>query len=171
MTSWRRLSKEVQSVVRWQSASRTLRHRQPPIIVANDNAREITQAAAENHPILSILSVLLPVQKHQTIEHDSRTSACLFAINHRLSLSSTSDTRGFRGIWQLRRAVVTLLMQQSMLSRCIRQLQDALGVTVFERSSGGYARRRPDENFSSNGAIDTRTSGCARYIDALRGIF
>jgi hypothetical protein len=77
----------------------------------------------------------------------------------------------FRGIWQLRRAAVTLLMQQSMLSRCIRQLQDALGVTVFERSSGGYARRRPDENFSSNGAIDTRTSGCARYIDALRGIF
>jgi hypothetical protein len=54
----------------WQCVAecgRTLRHQRPAIIVANNNAHEITQPAAENHPILSILSVLLPVQKHQTI--------------------------------------------------------------------------------------------------------
>jgi hypothetical protein len=44
---------------------------------------------------------------------------------------------------------------------CIRQLQDSLGVTVFERSSGGYARRRPDETF-------LRTAGSIReQMDAL----
>jgi DNA-binding transcriptional LysR family regulator len=36
-----------------------------------------------------------------------------------------------------RRAAEALLMRQSTLSRCIRQLEESIGVTVFERSSGG----------------------------------
>jgi DNA-binding transcriptional LysR family regulator len=36
-----------------------------------------------------------------------------------------------------RQAAEALLMRQSTLSRCIRQLEDSIGVTVFERSSGG----------------------------------
>jgi DNA-binding transcriptional LysR family regulator len=36
-----------------------------------------------------------------------------------------------------RRAAEVLLLQQSTLSRCIRQLEHSLGMTVFERSSGG----------------------------------
>src|SRR5689334_17812098 len=36
-----------------------------------------------------------------------------------------------------RRAAEALLMRQSTLSRCIRQLEEAIGLTVFERSSGG----------------------------------
>lgn len=36
-----------------------------------------------------------------------------------------------------RRAAETLLIRQSTLSRCIRQLEQSLKMTVFERSSGG----------------------------------
>ena len=36
-----------------------------------------------------------------------------------------------------RQAAEALLMRQSTLSRCIRQLEKAIGLTVFERSSGG----------------------------------
>src|SRR5229473_3454403 len=36
-----------------------------------------------------------------------------------------------------RRAAEVLLLRQSTLSRCIRQLEEGIGLTVFERSSGG----------------------------------
>jgi Bacterial regulatory helix-turn-helix protein, lysR family len=36
-----------------------------------------------------------------------------------------------------RRAAESLLIQQSTLSRCIRQLEHSIGMTIFERSSGG----------------------------------
>jgi DNA-binding transcriptional LysR family regulator len=36
-----------------------------------------------------------------------------------------------------RRAAETLLLRQSTLSRCIRQLEHSIGMTIFERSSGG----------------------------------
>jgi len=36
-----------------------------------------------------------------------------------------------------RRAADSLLLRQSTLSRCIRQLEESIGVTVFDRSSGG----------------------------------
>src|SRR5882757_4337397 len=36
-----------------------------------------------------------------------------------------------------RRAGDSLLLRQSTLSRCIRQLEESIGVTVFDRSSGG----------------------------------
>jgi predicted transcriptional regulator len=47
-----------------------------------------------------------------------------------------------------RRAAEVLLLQQSTLSRCIRQLEHSLGMTVFERSSGGCEQRRPVAIFS-----------------------
>ena len=36
-----------------------------------------------------------------------------------------------------RRAAESLLVQQSSLSRCISQLEHSIGMTIFERSSGG----------------------------------
>jgi len=36
-----------------------------------------------------------------------------------------------------RRAAETLLVRQSTLSRCIRQLENSIGMSIFERSSGG----------------------------------
>ena len=41
-----------------------------------------------------------------------------------------------------RRAAEALLTQQSTLSRCIRELEESIGVIVFERSSGGVCPRR-----------------------------
>ena len=36
-----------------------------------------------------------------------------------------------------RRAAETLLLRQSTLSRCVRQLEESVGLIVFERFSGG----------------------------------
>ena len=46
-----------------------------------------------------------------------------------------------------RRAAETLLMRQSTLSRCIRQLEESIGVTVFERSSGGVCATSAGRDF------------------------
>jgi len=46
-----------------------------------------------------------------------------------------------------RRAAEALLMRQSTLSRCIRQLEESIGVTVFERSSGGVCTTTAGRNF------------------------
>jgi DNA-binding transcriptional LysR family regulator len=46
-----------------------------------------------------------------------------------------------------RRAAEALLMRQSTLSRCIRQLEESLGVTIFERSSGGVCATSAGRDF------------------------
>ena len=46
-----------------------------------------------------------------------------------------------------RRAAEALLLRQSTLSRCIRQLEERIGVTVFERSSGGVQATRAGRDF------------------------
>jgi DNA-binding transcriptional LysR family regulator len=46
-----------------------------------------------------------------------------------------------------RRAAEILLLQQSTLSRCIRQLEQSLGMTVFERSSGGVRATTAGRHF------------------------
>jgi DNA-binding transcriptional LysR family regulator len=46
-----------------------------------------------------------------------------------------------------RRAAEALLMRQSTLSHCIRQLEESIGVTVFERSSGGVCTTTAGRNF------------------------
>jgi DNA-binding transcriptional LysR family regulator len=46
-----------------------------------------------------------------------------------------------------RRAADVLLLRQSTLSRCIRQLEYSIGTTVFERSSGGVRATPAGRNF------------------------
>ena len=46
-----------------------------------------------------------------------------------------------------RRAAEILLVRQSTLSRCIRQLEHSIGMTVFERSSGGVRATKAGLNF------------------------
>ena len=43
-----------------------------------------------------------------------------------------------------RQAAEALLMRQSKLSRCVRQLEDRIEMTVFDRSSGGVRATRAD---------------------------
>lgn len=46
-----------------------------------------------------------------------------------------------------RRAAEVLLLRQSTLSRCVRQLEHSMGITVFERSSGGVRTTSAGYNF------------------------
>jgi DNA-binding transcriptional LysR family regulator len=49
-----------------------------------------------------------------------------------------------------RRAAETLLLRQSTLSRCIRQLEQGIGVIVFDRSSGGIRATQAGHRFLRN---------------------
>src|ERR1700730_19032566 len=46
-----------------------------------------------------------------------------------------------------RRAAEVLLLQQSTLSRCISQLEHSLGMTIFERFSGGVRATTAGRHF------------------------
>lgn len=46
-----------------------------------------------------------------------------------------------------RRAADALLLRQSTLSRCVRRLEELLGMTDFERSSGGVVATRSGRDF------------------------
>src|SRR6266702_443516 len=46
-----------------------------------------------------------------------------------------------------RRAAESLLVQQSTLSRCISQLEHSIGMTIFERSSGGVRATEAGRDF------------------------
>jgi DNA-binding transcriptional LysR family regulator len=46
-----------------------------------------------------------------------------------------------------RRGAESLLVRQSTLSRCIRQLEHSIGITIFERSSGGVRATKAGLNF------------------------
>jgi DNA-binding transcriptional LysR family regulator len=46
-----------------------------------------------------------------------------------------------------RRAAEAVLIRQSTLSRCIRQLEESIGMVVFERSSGGVRVTRAGRDF------------------------
>src|SRR3977135_4111292 len=47
----------------------------------------------------------------------------------------------------LRRAAESLSVQQSTLSRCIRQLEHSIGMTIFERSSIGVRATEAGRDF------------------------
>ncbi|MGK6353586.1 LysR family transcriptional regulator, partial [Parapedobacter sp. DT-150] len=51
------------------------------------------------------------------------------------------------GHGSFRRASEVLLLRQSTLSRCISQLEHSLGMTVFERSSGGVRATMAGRDF------------------------
>jgi len=46
-----------------------------------------------------------------------------------------------------RRAAESLFVQQSTLSRCIGQLEHSIGMTIFERSSGGVRATEAGRDF------------------------
>ena len=46
-----------------------------------------------------------------------------------------------------RRAAEALLLRQSTLSRCVRQLEESIGMAVFERSSGGVRATQAGRQF------------------------
>jgi len=64
-----------------------------------------------------------------------RSRAAKIDLQHLHYAIAAADHGSFR------RAAEALLLRQSTLSRCIRQLEEAIGVIVFDRSSGGVDAR------------------------------
>jgi DNA-binding transcriptional LysR family regulator len=65
--------------------------------------------------------------------HSLYSSKALVELKHLRSAVTAADCGSFR------RAAESLRLKQSSLSRLIRQIEDSLGVKVFERSSGGVS--------------------------------
>ena len=68
-----------------------------------------------------------------------RSSA--FTLQHLRYAISAEDHGSFR------QAAEALLLRQSKLSRCIRQLEESIGMVVFERSSGGVRATHAGQKF------------------------
>ncbi|WP_158815394.1 LysR family transcriptional regulator [Methylocapsa sp. S129] len=68
-----------------------------------------------------------------------RSSA--FTLQHLRYAISAEDHGSFR------QAAEALLLRQSKLSRCIRQLEESIGMVVFERSSGGVRATNAGQKF------------------------
>jgi DNA-binding transcriptional LysR family regulator len=71
------------------------------------------------------------VSKHKSNRKLSRIRASAIDLQHLRYAAAAAD----HGIF--RRAAEVLLLRQSTLSRCISQLEHSLGMTIFERFSGG----------------------------------
>ena len=70
-----------------------------------------------------------------------RNQSSAIALQHLRYAVLSSEYGSFR------RAAEALLMRQSTLSRSIRQLEETIGVTVFERSSGGVCATSAGRDF------------------------
>lgn len=88
------------------------------------------QIAAPIHPRQRAECWTKPNDRRSAGAH-SRGSSHAFSIQH-LRYATAGEDRG-----NFCRAAEALLLRQSTLSRCIRQLEESIGMNVFERSSGG----------------------------------
>ena len=75
--------------------------------------------------------------KDTNLQH--RTSAV--NLQHLRYATAAVDHGSFR------RAAETLCIRQSTLSRCVRQLENSVGMTIFERSTGGGRATEAGGNF------------------------
>ena len=71
----------------------------------------------------------------------SRGYNSIVTLQHLRYVIAAADNGSFR------RAAEVLLVRQSTLSRCIRQLEHSIGMIVFERSSGGVRVTKAGRNF------------------------
>lgn len=70
-----------------------------------------------------------------------RSRAAKVGLQHLHFAVAAADHGSFR------RAAEALLLRQSTLSRCIRQLEESIGVIVFDRSSGGVRATQAGHGF------------------------
>ena len=70
-----------------------------------------------------------------------------------------------------RRAAEALLLRQSTLSRCVRQLEESIGMAVFERSSGGVRATQGGRHFlrSARSILEQVEALAARTQSTGRG--
>ena len=70
-----------------------------------------------------------------------RSRSTAFTLQHLRYAISAADHGSFR------QAAEVLLLRQSTLSRCIRHLEESIGMVVFERSSGGVQATHAGQEF------------------------
>ena len=68
-----------------------------------------------------------------------------------------------------RRAAEALLLRQSTLSRCVRQLEESIGMAVFERSSGGVRATQGGPSVPPQRAFNFGAGGSAGGENAEHG--
>ncbi len=83
------------------------------------------------HPDLTQPRVAGMVSEDKSNTEPSRIRTFVVDLQHLRYAMAAADHGSFR------RAADALLLRQSTLSRCIRQLEHSIGTMVFERSSGG----------------------------------
>jgi DNA-binding transcriptional LysR family regulator len=81
------------------------------------------------------------VSEHKSNRKLSSVRASAVDLQHLRYAAAAADHGSFR------RAAEVLLLRQSTLSRCISQLEHSLGITIFERSSGGVQATTAGRHF------------------------
>jgi DNA-binding transcriptional LysR family regulator len=81
------------------------------------------------------------VSEHKSNRKLSRIRTSAVDLQHLRYAVAAADHGSFR------RAAEVLLLRQSTLSRCISQLEHPLGMTVFERPSGGVRATTAGRDF------------------------
>lgn len=81
------------------------------------------------------------VSEHKSNRNFNRIRTSAVDLQHLRFALAAADHGSFR------RAAEVLLLQQSTLSRCIGQLEHSLGMTVFERFSGGVRATAAGRHF------------------------
>jgi len=81
------------------------------------------------------------VSEHKSNRKLSHIRASAVDLQHLRYALAAADHGSFR------RAAEALLLRQSKLSRCISQLEHSLGMTIFERSSGGVRATTAGRHF------------------------
>ena len=103
------------------------------------------------------------VDDRKSIDRPFQTQLPAFTLQHLRYAVSAAEHGSFR------RAAEALLLRQSTLSRCIRQLEKSIGMIVFERSSGGVRATHGGPTISAHRAVNSRAGGRAGGDRAQHG--
>ena len=100
-----------------------------------------------------------------TLHASFRRPSPAFSIQNLRYALAAADYGSFR------RAAEALLLRQSTLSRCVRQLEESLGMAVFERSSGGVRATQGGREFlrSARSILEQVEALAARTQSTGRG--
>ena len=101
----------------------------------------------------------------RTLPISFRRSSSAFSLHNLHYALAAADYGSFR------RAAEALLLRQSTLSRCVRQLEDSIGMAVFERSSGGVRATQAGRQFlrSARSILEQVEALAARTQSTGRG--
>jgi DNA-binding transcriptional LysR family regulator len=101
----------------------------------------------------------------RTLHASFRRPPPAFSLQNLRYALSAADYGSFR------RAAEALLLRQSTLSRCVRQLEESIGMAVFERSSGGVRATQAGRQFlrSARSILEQVEALAARTQSTGRG--